>query len=199
MKNKFLLLLGLIGIFLTSAYAKDAVELDRQQCVLCHGPGGNTTSNQFPKLAGQPHEYFIAQMKAFREKSRADENAQRFMWGIASRLSDKEIVDLAAYYESQVSEHHKKVNDQNKYDLGKSIFTNGKLEKGVPACAACHGDKGQGLASVPEIGSQNETYIKRQLKVFFGNERPSAVAMHEIVKNLTSEDIEAIAEYLQAQ
>ena len=199
MKNKFILLIALAGIFLSSSYAKDAAELDRQQCALCHGSGGNTTSNQFPKLAGQPHEYFIAQMKAFRDKTRIDENAQRFMWGIASRLSDKEIDELAAYYESQVSEHHKKVNDQNKYELGKSIFTNGKAEKGVPACSVCHGDKGQGLVSVPEIGSQNETYIKRQLKVFYGNERPSAVAMHEIVKNLTSEDIEAIAEYLQAQ
>ena len=89
MKNKFILLIALAGIFLSSSYAKDAAELDRQQCALCHGSGGNTTSNQFPKLAGQPHEYFIAQMKAFRDKTRIDENAQRFMWGIASRLSDK--------------------------------------------------------------------------------------------------------------
>ena len=191
----------IIIFFSTSllAYSETAEHLDKQWCVTCHGPGGNTTSNQFPKLAGQSHEYFIAQMKAFRDKSRADKNAERFMWGIASRLTDKEIEDLAFYYESQSREHSKKINDQAKYELGQSIFTKGKLDKGVPACAACHGDKGQGLASVPEIAGQNETYIKRQLNVFYGNERPSAIAMHEIVKNLTQEEIEAIAEYLQSQ
>jgi cytochrome c553 len=199
MKIRLILLATFSSLFLNLVYAKDAAELDRQQCAICHGPGGNTSSNQFPKLASQPHEYFIAQMKAFRDKSRSDKNAERFMWGIASRLTDKEIEELALYYESQTREHNKKINNQSQYDLGQSIFTKGKPDKGVPACAACHGDKGQGLASVPEIAGQNETYIKRQLNVFYGNERPSAIAMHEIVKNLTQEDIEAITEYLQAQ
>jgi len=199
MKLKLILILVISSLFLNLVYAKDAAELDRQQCAICHDPGGNTTSNQFPKLASQPHEYFIAQMKAFRDKSRSDKNAQRFMWGIASRLTDKEIEDLAIYYETQAREHTKTINDQTKYDLGHSIFTKGKSDKGVPACAACHGDKGQGLANIPEIAGQNETYIKRQLNVFYGNERPLGVAMHEIVKNLTPEDIEALTEYLQAQ
>ena len=108
-------------------------------------------------------------------------------------------VKITMYSQHGWEPHSKKINDQTKYELGQSIFTKGKLDKGVPACAACHGDKGQGLASVPEIAGQNETYIKRQLNVFYGNERPSAIAMHEIVKNLTQEEIEAIAEYLQSQ
>ncbi len=86
-----------------------------------------------------------------------------------------------------------------KYDLDKDIFTNGHLDKGVPPCMACHGEKGEGKESTPRLGGQHEFYLKRQLKVFYGNERPAAVTMHEVVKGLSETDIDAIAQYLQAQ
>ena len=157
------------------------------------------TNELFPQLAGQPTPYFVAQMKAFRDKSRSEENAKRFMWGISSRLSDMEIEQLASFYEKQTPVSLGKISDKVKYDIGKDIFTKGHLDKGVPPCMACHGEKGEGRESTPRLGSQHEVYLKRQLKVFYGNERPAAVAMHEVVKGLSETDIEAIAQYLQAQ
>lgn len=193
--------LGMIGLIAASTAlgADEGVRLDRQLCSVCHGTGGTTSSELFPQLAGQPAPYFIAQMKAFRDKSRAEENARRFMWGISSRLTDEDIQQLAAFYESQLPVHHGKVSDQAKYDSGKSIFMNGHSEAGVPPCMACHGEKGEGKESTPRLGGQNEAYLKRQLKVFYGNERPAATAMHEIVKGLSETDVEGIAHYLQAQ
>ena len=176
-----------------------AAKLDRQQCALCHGPGGNTTSEQFPMLAGEPAAYFINQMKAFRDKTRADQNAQRFMWGIASRLTDEQIEQLASYYEAQTPTHKGKISDQKKYDQGMMLFTQGNQDKNIPACAVCHGDKAQGNATMPRLAGQHEEYLRKQLKVFYGNERPAAVAMHEIVKGLSDSDIDALAQYLQAQ
>ncbi|MFZ3087336.1 MAG: c-type cytochrome [Methylotenera sp.] len=201
MNNRIGISLGLIGFIVTySALAADVgSKLDRQLCSICHGPGGTTSSELFPQLASQPAPYFINQMKAFRDKSRADENAKRFMWGISSRLSNDEIQQLADFYEVQSPLHLGKVSDQPKYDLGKQIFTNGYAEKGVPACMACHGEKGEGKETTPRLGGQHEEYLKRQLKVFYGNERPAATAMHEVVKGLSDSDIEAIAQYLQAQ
>jgi cytochrome c553 len=183
-----------------SVLAEEPVaKLDRQQCALCHGPGGNTTSEQFPMLAGQPSAYFVNQMKAFRDKTRADQNAERFMWGIASRLTDEQIEQLAAYYEAQSPAHSGKVSDQKKYDQGMNLFTQGNQDKNIPACAVCHGEKGQGNATMPRLAGQHEQYLKKQLTVFYGNERPAAVAMHEIVKGLSNDDINALAHYLQAQ
>jgi cytochrome c553 len=146
-----------------------------------------------------PAPYFINQMKAFREKTRSDENARRFMWGISSLLSDEDIQSLSAYYELQPAVPGKGVSDMAKYELGKNIFLNGLPDKGVPACMACHGEKGEGKEMTPRLGGQHEAYLIRQLKVFYGNERPAATAMHEIVKGLSEGDIEAIAQYLQAQ
>jgi cytochrome c553 len=193
--------LGVIGLFASSAALAADVgpKLDRQLCSVCHGRGGTTSSELFPHLAAEPAPYLIAQLKAFRDKTRADENAKRFMWGIASRLSDEEIQNLAAFYESQPAVHQGKISDQSKYDSGKNIFLSGNPDKGVPACMACHGENGQGKETTPRLGGQNENYLKRQLKVFSSNERPLATAMHEIVKGLSEGDMEAIAQYLQAQ
>lgn len=193
--------LGMIGMMVASAAfgADEGARLDRQLCSVCHGPGGTTSSELFPQLAGEPAPYFINQMQAFRDKSRADENARRFMWGIASRLSDEDIRQLAAFYESQPPVHPGNASDREKYELGKNIFMNGYPDKGVPACMSCHGEKGEGKDATPRLGGQNEAYLKRQLKVFYGNERPAATAMHAIVKGLSEDDIEAIADFLQAQ
>ena len=201
MKNRIWLSLGMVGmIVVSSAFGADVgSKLDQQLCSVCHGRGGTTSSELFPQLAGEPAQYLINQMKGFRDKSRADENAKRFMWGISSRLSDDDIQQLATFYEAQPPVHLGKISDQVKYDAGKNIFLNGLAEKNVPPCMACHGEKGEGKEATPRLGGQHEAYLKRQLKVFYGNDRPAAMAMHEVVKGLTEKDVEAIAQYLQAQ
>lgn len=200
MNYRMLMSFGMLTLIASSAFAADtAAKLDLQLCSVCHGPGGTTSSELFPQLAAQPAPYFMAQMKAFRDKSRQDENAKRFMWGIASRLSDDDIKQLAAYFEAQTAAHKGVIADQVKYDAGKAIFSQGKPEKSVPACMSCHGAKGEGKEATPRLGGQHEAYLKRQLKVFYGNDRPAATAMHEVVKGLTEKDVEAIAHYLQAQ
>ena len=201
MKNMHWILLGTIGLLTapTVMAEESGAKLDRQVCAVCHGPGGSTSSELFPQLAAQPATYLINQLNAFRDKSRSDENARRFMWGVSSRLSDKDIQTLATYYESKPAVHIGKITDNAKYEQGKNIFLNGHAEKGVPACQACHGEKGEGKEAVPRLGGQHAAYLKRQLDGFSGNERPAAVAMHQVVKGLTKEDIEAMAQYLQAQ
>jgi len=193
--------LGLVGIFaVSSAYGAEVwAKQDKKLCSICHGPGGTTSSELFPQLAGEPAPYLVNQMKGFRDKSRADENAKRFMWGISSRLSDDDIQQLATYYEAQTPIHQGKISDQVKYDAGKNIFLNGLPEKNVTPCMACHGETVEGKAETPRLGRKHEAYLKRQLKVFYTNDRPAATAMHEVVKGLTESDVEAIAQYLQAQ
>lgn len=195
------MLIGVIALLVTSTTfaAEDAAKLDHQLCMSCHSAAGKKSSKLFPQLAGEPAPYFINQMKAFRNKSRADENSKKYMWDVAAKLTDENIQQLAAFYEAQPALHLRKVTDQAKYDFGKNIFLNGRRDKGIPACMACHGEKGEGKDTVPRLGGQNEGYLKQQLMIFYSNERPAAIAMHEIVKGLSECDIESIAQYLQAQ
>lgn len=65
-------------------------------CAGCHGPAGAGMPNQFPRLAGQFAEYAVAQLKAFREGSRAND-PNGMMRGVAARLSEREIRAVAEY------------------------------------------------------------------------------------------------------
>jgi cytochrome c553 len=61
-----------------------------------HGKRGISLIPLFPNLAGQKLAYLIKQLKSFKNKIRKD----LIMTGISSNLSDTDIEDLAAYYES---------------------------------------------------------------------------------------------------
>ncbi len=65
-------------------------------CAGCHGPAGAGLPAQYPRLAGQYAEYVAAQLKAFREGSRAND-PNGAMRGVAIRLSEREIRAVAEY------------------------------------------------------------------------------------------------------
>lgn len=65
-------------------------------CAGCHGPAGAGIPAQYPRIAGQYADYIAAQLKAFREGGRTnDQNGM--MRGVAARLSDREIRAVAEY------------------------------------------------------------------------------------------------------
>ena len=100
-------------------------------CDSCHGPGGRSISPTFPRLAGQQKDYIVAQLQAFRDKTRADPHAQTYMWGMAARLSDPTIDAIAAYYASQTPVAGQ-AGTSPEIVAGKKIFT-----EGIPSERAC--------------------------------------------------------------
>src|SRR5580693_2111652 len=98
--------MSLIGIARGAEVAADAAT-DAQKMVLhktvetcgtCHGVNGRSVSPTFPNLAAQLAPYIEAQLKAFKEQTRADPDAQAYMWGMAAQLSDAQIGELADYF-----------------------------------------------------------------------------------------------------
>ena len=96
-----LVIAGCGGTGPESGSADSTVSGTLHVCESCHGPGGRSISPTFPRLAGQQKDYIVAQLQAFRDKTRADPHAQTYMWGMAARLSDPTIDAIAAYYASQ--------------------------------------------------------------------------------------------------
>jgi len=66
-------------------------------CSSCHGPNGNSTIPEWPRLAGQNAVYIAEQLRLFRSGVRANP----VMQPLAATLSDQDISDLAVYYEAQ--------------------------------------------------------------------------------------------------
>ncbi len=167
-------------------------------CSVCHGQDGNSISSNYPKIAGQQAGYLEAQLLAFRDRTRSDKDAQDVMWGWTRSLTNQDIKDLAAYYASQRPTAGE-TKSEALMQKGAAIFQQGMTDKGVPACAACHGAEAAGSGVAPRLAGQHDHYLVRQLKVFRSMERPAAVAMHAIVTNLSDQDIVALAAYLQAK
>jgi cytochrome c553 len=65
-------------------------------CAGCHGPAGAGIPAEFPRLSGQFAEYIAAQLTAFREGKRAnDQNG--VMRGVAAHMNDGQIRAVAEY------------------------------------------------------------------------------------------------------
>ena len=178
---------------INKAAAKVAVEL----CSSCHGPGGESVSPQFPRLAGQQKLYLAAQLHALKNKTRADPEAHDFMWGIAGTLDDSIINGLAAYYASQPPMHGTSTAPAALIAEGKKLFHNGIPSRKIPACASCHGEQAHGAAIFPRLAGQHAQYIVRQLTVIQDNLRKSPI-MHGIVQDLTENEKKAVAAYLES-
>ena len=67
-----------------------------QVCAVCHGPNGVAVAPETPNLAGEPEGYLTRQLKAFRSGKRQHE----VMAVIAKSLSDDDIANLAAWFNS---------------------------------------------------------------------------------------------------
>jgi cytochrome c553 len=176
---------------------KAAEEKAVNLCSTCHGPRGISTSPEFPILAAQRAGYLAAQIDAFRNQARAEKDAHDFMWGIAGRLDEKIINGIAAYYAAQPRAPGR-TDDPALVTKGKEVFDKGLLDRGIPACATCHGANGEGIADFPRLAGQHAKYVAKQL-TYIQTLTRAAPVMHGIVKDLTPDEMQAVAAYVQSK
>jgi cytochrome c553 len=199
MKSIQLLAGVLSAISLASAHAQgqDVNQVVATVCSKCHGMDGSSISPRYPNLAGQAKEYLLAQLKAFRDKSRKDPDAHAFMWGIGELMNDELAVKLADYFSAQKPTRGKP-GDPQLAAKGKVIHERGIQSKNVPACAWCHGRNAEGTTVIPRLAGQHAEYLATQIKLFHLNYRPGlSVTMKAVTQRLSDEEAEQVAAYLQ--
>lgn len=184
-----------------SAFAAEAdpaaVQMANDVCSKCHGQGGASQSALFPRLAGQQSAYIDQELKLFRSRGRADPHARAYMWGIAGPLSDDQIKGLADYFAMQPPVKGEPAGDPALADQGKQIFTKGVPAHNVPVCAACHGKNAEGNDTIPRLAGQHRDYLVTELQDF-RNQLRANETMHDNTKNMTDDEIRAVAEYLSS-
>ncbi|PMS14592.1 cytochrome c4 [Trinickia dabaoshanensis] len=181
-----------------SAQAQNAERLATQLCVACHGIHGDSKSPMFPKLNAQSQDYLVAQLKGFRQHVRGESDARSYMWAIASQLDDATVASLAEYY-SQQQPTTGGTGDAALIAEGQKIFEQGLPDKGVPACASCHGAQGQGNGQFPRLAGQHADYLLRQIEVFQNGTRANAPVMSAVAHTLGKDDAKAVATFLQSR
>ena len=165
-------------------------------CSTCHGPRGISTSPEFPILAAQREGYIVAQLENFQAKTREERAAHDFMWGIAGNLDAPMLRSIAQYYSSQPPAAGRP-GEPAMIARGRELFEQGVAGRGVPPCASCHGAKAEGVADFPRLAGQHAKYVTRQIE-FIQTLTRKAPVMHGIVKDLTPDEMQAIAVYVQS-
>ncbi|MEM6810546.1 MAG: c-type cytochrome [Pseudomonadota bacterium] len=168
-------------------------------CAACHGANGISVNPVWPSLAGQHSRYIMQQLMWFKNNERVNilMNSQAVM------LSEQDMRDIAAYFESQAPTA-REVSNPDTLARGERLYRGGDEERGLPACIACHGPTGAGNPGVPypKVGGQHAAYLASSLREYAtGGENRSNTEeqnqMTTIAQKLTPEDIEALSSYMQ--
>ncbi len=173
--------------------------LAQQVCSLCHGVNGQSISPNFPNLAAQQPAYFVAQMKEFRGHNRLDPAGFEYMWGLSRSLTDEQIKGLAEYFGSKPAAVASGTSkNSSTLASGKAIYEGGVSAKNIPPCSTCHGAQAQGNEQFPRLAHQHQDYLVKQLIVFQRtDERPEGSIMKTIAHDLTRQNMEDVAAYLE--
>lgn len=170
-------------------------------CAACHGPDGNSPTGDFPNIAGQGKKYLVKQLLDYQLGAQTNGEQGRHdmvMAGQVANLSEQDIYDLAAYYSQQ--EHAIGGANEETIAEAQRLYLGGDTDRGITACAACHGPGGAGmsLAAFPLLSGQHAEYTAQQLEMFRSGERsndPNGM-MRDIAALLSDRDIEILADYI---
>jgi cytochrome c553 len=114
----------------------------------------------------------------------------------AKMLTDDEKKNVAAYLGAQ-QQKQGAARSKDTLDLGKKIYRGGIADKGVAACASCHGANGAGLPiQYPRLSGQHQDYTVAQLMNFRTGARKNSAPMSALAKRMSDDEMKAVADYI---
>lgn len=159
-------------------------------CFNCHGLDGAGDGVSVPRLAGLDAGYLQKQLADYAIQTRSDP----VMSPVARWLDDDDRQAVAAWYAAMPAPASTRPGPPP------AVYLRGAPERGVAACASCHGAAGQGLgAGNPALYGQPAAYTLDQLRRWKTAERrndPRGV-MAAAVAGLTEAEMRAIAAWLE--
>ncbi|MBI3054379.1 MAG: cytochrome c4 [Betaproteobacteria bacterium] len=202
MRFRLALVVAICAAIAPLAVAQPAAKADPAQaqpivikvCAACHASDGNSASPANPVLAGQHADYTAKQLANYK----SGERKNPVMLGMTAALTPQDMKNLGAYFESQKPKT-RAAKDVELVKLGRQIYRGGIMDKGVAACASCHGPSGAGIpAQFPRVAGQFAEYTLAQLQAFRLGERvndPNQM-MRVISARLSDREIKAVSEYI---
>jgi len=167
-------------------------------CMQCHGPNGEgQAATAYPRLAGQNQAYLEKQLQDFKQARRQNP----LMQAMVQALSPQQISDVTAYYASLAPwQAAKPASLSGAPTRGFQLAQKGNWDKGIPACFACHGEKGLGIAPhFPVLAGQNAAYTKKQLSDWKTGARtndPQGL-MKAVAEKMSPDEVTAASTYFE--
>lgn len=161
-------------------------------CVTCHGLNGEGNGAGTPRLAGLDRGYMTAQLEAYASGRRRHPEME---W-IARKLTSVQQDAVSAYYAARpyAADAARPIGTTE----ATRLYHRGDPARGLLACAACHGARGEGTGSAnPPLGGQPAGYLAEQLAQWRQGARrndPQGV-MLRISQALSRREAAALADY----
>jgi cytochrome c553 len=200
----FLLVCLAVAPCLANAAPKfeDTIAQRTLACTVCHGKEGRAAPDgYYPRIAGKPAGYLYNQLLNFREGRRH--------YGLMTRLLDP----LSEPYMFEIAQHFASLDlpypppqptqmPAPLLERGRRITLDGIPAAKVPACVQCHGERLTGvMPNVPGLLGVSRDYLNSQLGAWQAGQRRAHApdCMAQVAKQLSPEDLTAVAAWLAAQ
>jgi len=160
-----------------------------QQCSMCHGAQGMSQADA-PNLAGQYPEVIVKQMHDYKRGDRGG----TFMQGLARNLSDRDIGDIATYYDSlpKARTAPARYSEMN----APALVRVGDPLRNIAPCIACHGGTDHKLGA-PWLEGMPKAYLVAQLRDFKGGARrnDAHAQMRNMTRAMSDAEIDQVADF----
>ena len=177
-----LLVSGLVLMHVpVSADTGAGARLAAERCDRCH----ESSVPARPSLDGQPQVYLVAQLRAFRERSRS----KPAMVDVMAALTDQEIRNLAEHYSGREPNPPDVVIDAALIEAGRS-------KASAMHCGKCHGPALRGAESgAARLAGQKPAYTAWSLQLMKSGVRPHSGGKDPLLASLTNDEINALAAF----
>ena len=165
----------------------------RNACFTCHGLDGAGNGAGAPRLAGLDIGYLQRQLEGYESGLRQHPE----MEFIARQLEPDERRAVAAYYAAMPPRGSAEARPRHPSPL----YALGDPDRGLPACAACHGRRGQGVGrGNPALAGQPAAYLEAQLHAWRLGKRRNDPGnlMLVISRRLTPDEIRSVSAHAAA-
>lgn len=154
----------------------------KRNTITCNGCHGQSSMKNVPLLGGQNPVYFAIAMRAYQDGLRAHAT----MRDVAKGFGDRDYRNFGAWYAQPGPD--------------RSAPRDTPAPEKASRCATCHGADGFETVTpdIPRIAGQRTSFLTTALREYRDGTRKNAV-MGEQAKDLTDEDIAALATHYGAQ
>ena len=201
MTSSLMAVLAALSLFslAPAALAQDAKagEKKASMCIGCHGIPGYQASfpevHKVPMIAGQGAKYIVAALTEYQKGTRKHPT----MRAVAAPLSEQDMADLAAFYETQPKDP---VTLGTKPNIEPTPAVAALLKKSN--CQSCHGENFSKPidGSYPKLAGQHADYLYVALKAYQTENNPQVGRAHAIMgamaKPYTHAELKDMAKYI---
>ena len=190
MNRVLVALLLALGAF-PSVTRAQSIEQKAQVCTTCHGEHGVPVEQSFPVpvIWGQNPGYLFFELRDFKTGARKNEQ----MTPVADALEHDDLMPLAQYFAKQ--QWPKLQQPQPPPDVAAAA----QHVNAAVVCTNCHQAGFMGDNAQPRLAGQVRAYLQKTMTDARSGARDNNVGMTSLFKELTDQDIAAMAAWLAAK